>query len=1312
MRGHDLSSRRVRDRAWFGLILAAAFAAAVDDPDTARGGEAAGAEPPATLFSPRAREPIDLAARRVIVWEQGGDQWVLLSGRAAILQGAEGLRADEAVVRVTPLPGRTGTMYRLDVYAEIVEGGNAAGVAPTRRAARDTMTTLEQVRMRPYDPNGASRRDGPPRNSTILARSGLMNRLVETAQTRTAQKPAPSQPSLQPSASPRARILTVDAGPQPAQPPRGDRVGASAPVSADAPPIVVLPDLEPTPDAEGAVPPSKKDTPASVAATPAQLPDVVVVPSAKVDPAVRPSQYVGTQMEGADDPTGVGNEGLPPLVEAPELDSAPTVPSLAPGTESEPVQDEPPTELVPLPAPGAEAELPTELAPLPAPGSETVEAPTEAPTPAGPRGARTRRPQAPIAPILANTLRVTRVYPRSSSPIEAHRLPVVNGVDTVVIRGGVNIVTEAPQFGIIDVSADSAIIWRRVDEKGRSFARGPNGEQIEDAKRPMELYLEGNVTVRQDERKVAGNGDQKTYRARAVYLDLLSERSIVLDAELEMFAPGLIAPARVVSPRIEQYRPLVPGLNGRYTLGHPTIRADQTMTTGSRFPNPGYRFNSRSIDVFRVQTNLTDPNSGRTVGDKEDPNSPQDLVWRIDARQNVFRLGPVPIFYWPRFVADADDLEPPLRQITFRTNNYFGQQLLTDWNGFRLIGLKKPNFIDMWNVDLDYLSYRTKNFPALGSEIGWFGGDLINDLADPYNKVKGETPSWLKDYFGYFDIWGLKDSGRDTLGSGPAIITNNIAAGKAGYQRGGGGRFGGVPPFQDFRGRTVFRHMQRFLPDDDEHVYEDLRAQIEFGYLSDRYFLEEYYKRLFDVGLDQETLAYVIRQKQNWAYSIWTEANLQNWYTDTQWLPRFDYYRLGDSLLNQWFSYSQHSGVDYANVHTASEVNNPHIFAFMPYDPISNTSGVWSSGRGFTNHELDLKLNVGDVIRLVPYVQGQAIGWTNQINGREMGRLWGAAGLRAEAMAWKAYPLAESEYFNVHGLNHKINIEADYRNAWANTRLDQIGVQDDLDDNTYESTRRYFALTNYAGGVLPQQYDPRHLILRRALSPITGPADILGSMETLHLGLHQRLQTKRGPEGKRRIIDWMTFDLDTTYYPYASRDNFGKPFGQNMYNWQWFIGDRTSIMSYGWFEFWKLNGNPIYNTNIDRHNDPFGLSMITTGISLSRPPRANIFVGYSIVDTGPINTSALTTSVSYWMSPKWYGSYSTMYDFGNAILLSATFSLTRVGADYLTSVGLNVDPQRQSYMFAFVISPRLSPNIKLGNGVGLGGFDARYAPTQ
>ena len=216
-----------------------------------------------------------------------------------------------------------------------------------------------------------------------------------------------------------------------------------------------------------------------------------------------------------------------------------------------------------------------------------------------------------------------------------------------------------------------------------------------------------------------------------------------------------------------------------------------------------------------------------------------------------------------------------------------------------------------------------------------------------------------------------------------------------------------MPPFQEIRGRFNIRHMQRFLPDDDEHQFEDLRLQLEVAYVSDRHFLEEYYKRLNETGMDQETLAYMQYQKNNTSWTLWAEANLQNFNTDTQWLPRLDYYRLGDSLANHWFTYYQHSGVDYANTHTDIMVNNPNLFAFMPYDPISNTSGVFQALRGYTNHEIDMPLNIYDVVRVVPYLQGQVVGWSNQIGGGPfnqqttgaLGRFWGAAGVHTEMTA-------------------------------------------------------------------------------------------------------------------------------------------------------------------------------------------------------------------------------------------------------------------------------------------------------------------------
>ena len=93
-------------------------------------------------------------------------------------------------------------------------------------------------------------------------------------------------------------------------------------------------------------------------------------------------------------------------------------------------------------------------------------------------------------------------------------------------------------------------------------------------------------------------------------------------------------------------------------------------------------------------------------------------------------------------------------------------------------------------------------------------------------------------------------------------------------------------------------------------------------------------------------------------------------------------------------------------------VNNPNLFAFLPYDPISNTSGTFSAGRFYTNHELDMPINIGNVLRVVPYVQGQAVGWSDQLGGGPlghlpsgaMGRIWGAAGIRTEFTAYKSIP--------------------------------------------------------------------------------------------------------------------------------------------------------------------------------------------------------------------------------------------------------------------------------------------------------------------
>jgi hypothetical protein len=1255
---------------WLGLIVTAWLAGILPAQEPVE---------PEPAAARRPADPLVLAADQVARWNGAAGSYIALSGDASVLQGADGLRARQAVARIVAIPDADGPLYQVEVYAE-GEVRDSLQFGPPRPRHRASFRA-SQVQLRPYRARGLTALAAAPADWEVLRRSGFLEPLRPGATARPA--------------GPAALI----AGPGPATEPPATTAGAAPPGPATAT------SPRPRPKRDSMVIPAQMVRPSDPGPQPAGSGLPPPPPPSPDDPP----------LPGATVPN-LGTGGQPPPVDLPPIEGAP-----APGATGEAAPGVEVPQLAPnRAAPGAEVpqlapnreDLPPGIEPLPAPAEpgEGGAVPGEPEPPAG-------TPAAPLLPFIPGTQRVTTVAPRSGRELSSTRTVRPDGVEVYVFRGGINLVTRSPRLGIIDIEADEAVIWRGPEREKGQAVRGPNGEWIDDDKRqPMEVYLEGHVILRQDQNKWAGKGDQRTMRAPRVYYDFLADRFLAHDAQLDIYNAGLLAPFKIKSPRIEQFHPLIKQPDGSFKASeHPQIRTAKAVTTGSRFPNPGYRITNQSVDLTRHTEPAKDPISGRQLGKPGDPDAPQEIDWTIDARQNFYFAGPIPVFYWPHVVTDVNDLEPPLRQIFFRTNNYFGQQLLTDWNGFRFIGRKRPDWIDLWNVDVDYLSARTKGFPALGTELGWFGRDFFRDLSDPYHQQRG-VETVTKEYFGFFDIWGLRDFGTDVLGTGPAIITNGPpGAGKAGIQR------GSVPPFQDFRGRFNIHHNQYFIsPDPEEHPFDEFRLQLEAAAFTDRYFLEEYYKRLHDAGQDQETLAYLIYQENNQVADLWAEVNLMNWQTETQWLPRADYYRLGDSFFSDWFTHYQHSGADYATIHTDIMVNNPNLFAYMPIDPISNTSGVFSSGRFFTTHEVDMPLKFYNAVRLVPYVQGQVAGWTDQLGAGPLGhqpsgplgRVWGAAGARAEVTAWKMYRGVESDLLNVHGLNNKLSFFADARAAWSNVRLNSLAIQDDLDDNTYEAVRRYFAITSFMGGLLPFPYDPRHLILRRMTSPITGSTDVQATIDTVYLGVHQRLQTKRGPVGRRRIVDYMTFDANTTYFPNATRDNFGANWGQTMYNYQWYIGDRTSIVSTGWFEFWKLVGsNPLSNNMVPGYN-PTGLNVITSGVSLSRPPRTNLYIGYSIIDTGPIRTSALNTSISYWLSPKWYGTFATSYDFGNAVLLGSMFTFTRIGADYLTTIGLSVDPQRMSYQFAFQLTPRGTPAFRMGSNAATNTFDTRFAPTQ
>ena len=192
-----------------------------------------------------------------------------------------------------------------------------------------------------------------------------------------------------------------------------------------------LPVPEPAPTIE--VAPAVGSAAAPFGSVPLSLPKPEAT-TARLDPAVRPAQ-VPAMPAFPDDFTARPMPEPPP---APAADQPPLAPNSVPlGPSFEPpVVDNPPTNLQPLPdaAPG-----------LPRGNGNSGMAP---------------------APVLVGSQRITTIYPRGLGKIELESYPVQkDGTQILVIRNGVNIQTRSKEQGIVDIEADSVVIWRRDEGK-------------------------------------------------------------------------------------------------------------------------------------------------------------------------------------------------------------------------------------------------------------------------------------------------------------------------------------------------------------------------------------------------------------------------------------------------------------------------------------------------------------------------------------------------------------------------------------------------------------------------------------------------------------------------------------------------------------------------------------------------------------------------------------------------------------------------------------------------------------------------------
>lgn len=740
--------------------------------------------------------------------------------------------------------------------------------------------------------------------------------------------------------------------------------------------------------------------------------------------------------------------------------------------------------------------------------------------------------------------------------------------------------------------------------------------------------LQGNETPLEIymEGNIVFRQGERVIQAERMYYDVNNHVGTVLQANILTPVPSFRGLLRLRADIVRQ-------------TGPDRFFAHDTFITSSRMENPGYRMQAEDVYFEDIQKPVVNAFTGAPEINPVTGEQMVDHQQLATSRNNFLFVGPVPVFYWPVLATDLSQPSYYVRRIGFQEDRIFGYQIRTAFDGYQLLGVtQKPAGTD-FTLSFDYFSYRG---PAAGATYTWQRDRIFG--------IPGTAA-------GFFDVFGIYDRGRDQLG---------------------GDRFNMIPETAG-RYRALGRHRQMLA--------DNWRLTAEFGKISDRHFLEQYFPAEWIQAKDETTDLELKRLVDNMSYSVRADVRLNPFFDDTQQLPRLDHYWIGQSLLGDRLTYYEHTTASYSNFlrFSAPTVNPVDVQKEQPLPWEVNAHGE----RFITVHELDAPLQTGPV-KLTPYVMGEFGHWGEDLQLNDFNRVWGQIGLRASIPFWSVNPNIESELLNLHGIAHKVVLDGDLSAAESNQRLTNLPLYDPLDDNAQQDFRRRFAFNTFGTGIAPIQFDPRLFALRSGLQNyVTDPSlEIADRLAAFRFGARQRWQTKRGPPSNRRIIDWITLDAGGTLFPNANRDNFGAAVGLVNYDFRWHVGDRLSVVSNGLFDFYA-DAEKIYSI----------------GAQLSRPPRGSLYAGLfalsglnsTLGNISPFPTYTFNTYYSYRMSPKYVSAAGVSFNLNGLGLVGNQLTLTRVGESFLTSFNFVYNKYLNNVGFNFMVEPRFLGRTRTGN---------------
>lgn len=544
----------------------------------------------------------------------------------------------------------------------------------------------------------------------------------------------------------------------------------------------------------------------------------------------------------------------------------------------------------------------------------------------------------------------------------------------------------------------------------------------------------------------------------------------------------------------------------------------------------------------------------------------------------------VPIGYWPYSRGDVEASETLLRRFSTGYSGDFGVEAQTTWNFFSLIGAERPPGYDA-DLQLDYFSDRG---PAIG----------IN------------TNYQRDDYYGLSRGYYIRDRGDDNFGP-----------------------FRDNSPDTENRGRLLWRH-RHYLPNDWE-------ATLEFAYLSDPGFLEEYRKSEWFEGKEQETVLYLKRAKDTEAVTFLANWRTVDFVRQTEHLPELAYRRIGDTLGPLGFYHESRVGA--VRFRPEDERDVLESLRFRNDRPTDMTARADVRQEA----ELPLKLPGGN---LVPFATVRGSAWDGQ--PLASGALWrgfGVYGLRGASYLSRVFDDVRSELFDIDRIRHVIRPELAAWVAHSNVRSDEITPFDEGIEN----------IDAFYGAVF---------------------------------GVKQAWQTKRGAASAQRTVDLLTLNVEAGLFggdDIQEREKsvgYGNPLrpeNSRTRNYAaldaaWRISDSTSLL-------YDLN----YDLN-DQHFDRHDISL-----AIERTPRLAYVLGWR--SANDIDLSLVGGGFNYRLNEKHILSARTWYDLDRAKLGEITITYVRKLPRWYVGVTVEFDEVFDDTRFYVSLWPEGIPEWTLGS---------------